>query len=404
MNATIELRIQVIAMLGFHSLLITVIRRCGCFQLHMKIQSKVLCCKIIVPSHWILWWRLGCMPSGLKTTKRNRIWHTAWSRWEGLRWSGGGQDWILQRETAHLDTEVEYTPCWCAMDWKSISKTEDPCWKIHWAWFFRRMEGSSVPTSMFLNSFGRHRGLQQWVSTTVRLMATRYFAGFCNFLIGKLKISTNACQWTSTESQIRRRRSNAQSTPVRTWKYKMPLALCTSPWISCAELSSCWPSPSFEVVAHEVFTNYFDIFSVYAEIGNDDCAEMQLKFQDSPNPSLFISTPNVGGSHLILTVPNHAVITHMLWKLDEQHPALTWAVRLGQNTARHSWLWNSGPTGWHNSMIDLHELLGVAHMRLLHCLESPPNITTLGVYQVVEYCVDYKKRHLEQSNIMQSDG
>jgi len=32
---------------------------------------------------------------------------------------------------------------------------------------------------------------------------------------------------------------------------------------------------------------------MYAEMGNDERTEMQLKFQDSPNPSVFITTASV---------------------------------------------------------------------------------------------------------------
>jgi len=48
---------------------------------------------------------------------------------------------------------------------------------------------------------------------------------------------------------------------------------------------------------------------MYAEMGNDECTEMQLKFQDSQNPSVFITTPKVDGTGLNLTAAKHAVIT-----------------------------------------------------------------------------------------------
>ena len=34
-----------------------------------------------------------------------------------------------------------------------------------------------------------------------------------------------------------------------------------------------------------LFADHLDVFYMYAEIGNDERTEMQLKFQDSPNPS-----------------------------------------------------------------------------------------------------------------------
>jgi len=47
---------------------------------------------------------------------------------------------------------------------------------------------------------------------------------------------------------------------------------------------------------------------MYSEMGHDECIQMQLKFQDSPNPSVFVTTPKVGGTGLNLTAANHAVI------------------------------------------------------------------------------------------------
>jgi len=42
------------------------------------------------------------------------------------------------------------------------------------------------------------------------------------------------------------------------------------------------------------FADHVDIFHMFAEMGNDERTEMQLKFQDSGNPSVFITTPKVG--------------------------------------------------------------------------------------------------------------
>jgi SNF2 family DNA or RNA helicase len=70
---------------------------------------------------------------------------------------------------------------------------------------------------------------------------------------------------------------------------------------------------------------------MFAEMGNNECTEMQFKFQDSPNPSVCLTTPKVGGTGLNLTAANHAVITQKFWVLNEQHQAFAWVVRLGQN-------------------------------------------------------------------------
>jgi hypothetical protein len=64
-----------------------------------------------------------------------------------------------------------------------------------------------------------------------------------------------------------------------------------------------------------------DIFHMYAEMGNDERTEMQLKFQDSRNPSVFITTPKVGRTGLNLTTAYHAVITQKFWVLNAQRQA-----------------------------------------------------------------------------------
>jgi len=69
------------------------------------------------------------------------------------------------------------------------------------------------------------------------------------------------------------------------------------------------------------FADNVDIFHMYAKMGNDERTEMQLKFQDSQNPSVFITTPKVGGTGLNLTAANHAVITQKFWRLNEQQQA-----------------------------------------------------------------------------------
>ena len=70
---------------------------------------------------------------------------------------------------------------------------------------------------------------------------------------------------------------------------------------------------------------------MYAEMDNDERTEMQLQFQDSRNPSVFITTPKVGRTDLHLTAANHAVITQKFWVLNEQRQTFTRVVQLGQN-------------------------------------------------------------------------
>jgi len=43
------------------------------------------------------------------------------------------------------------------------------------------------------------------------------------------------------------------------------------------------------------FANDIDIVQMYIVICNNYCAEMRLKFQNSPNSSILVTTPEVGG-------------------------------------------------------------------------------------------------------------
>jgi hypothetical protein len=68
------------------------------------------------------------------------------------------------------------------------------------------------------------------------------------------------------------------------------------------------------------FEDHFDIFYMYAEMGNNEWTEMQLKFQDSPNPSVIVTTPSQGGRGINLPAPNHPVITQKrrVWNMQCQ--------------------------------------------------------------------------------------
>jgi len=143
----------------------------------------------------------------------------------------------------------------------------------------------------------------------------------------------------------------------------------------------------------KLFADHVDTFYMYAEMGNDECTEMQLKFQDSPNPSVFVTSPNpsvfvttpkVGGPGRNLTAANHAVITQKFWVSNEQRQAFARVVRLGQNRVPHTWLLNTAPGGYDNRVSDLHRLSGGAQMKVLHGLMSRPNITTPMIYQILE--------------------
>jgi len=151
------------------------------------------------------------------------------------------------------------------------------------------------------------------------------------------------------------------------------------------------------------FADNVDIFHMYAEIGNDECTEMQLQFQDSRNPSVFVTTPKVGGTGLNPTAADHVVITPKFWVLNRQRQPFARVVRLGQNRVPHTWLLNTGPGGYNNRASDLHQHSGVVQMRVLHGIMSQLNITTSMIYRILEACVDHTKQVAENRDTLQSD-
>ena len=151
------------------------------------------------------------------------------------------------------------------------------------------------------------------------------------------------------------------------------------------------------------FVDNVDIFQMYAEMGNDERTDIQLRFQDSRNPSEFVTTPKVGGTGLNPTAANHAVITQKLWVLNEQRQAFARVVRLGQNRVPHTWLLNTGPGGYDNRASNFRQLSGVAQMRVLHGLMSRPNITPSMISRILESREDHTKQLTENEDTFQSD-
>jgi len=139
-------------------------------------------------------------------------------------------------------------------------------------------------------------------------------------------------------------------------------------------------------------------------MGNDEHTEMQLKFHDSPNPSMVVTTLKVGGTGLNLTAASHAVITQKFCVLNEQGQAFAQVVQLGQNRVLHTWLLNTVPGDYDNRTSDLHQLSGVAQMRVLHGLMSRLNITTSMIYHLLQSREDHTKLLTEHGDIMPSDG
>jgi len=131
-------------------------------------------------------------------------------------------------------------------------------------------------------------------------------------------------------------------------------------------------------------TKYFvdpvDIFHMYAEMGNDEYTQMWLKFQDSWNPSGFVTTPKLGGTGLTFIDANDSVMAQMFWVLNEQRQAFAQVVWLGQHRVPQTWHLNMSPGGYDNWASDLHQHSGVAQIKVLEGLMCRPNIMTMMIY------------------------
>jgi len=128
------------------------------------------------------------------------------------------------------------------------------------------------------------------------------------------------------------------------------------------------------------------------------------KQKGSSNSSVFVTTPKVGGTGLNLTAANHEVITQKFWVLNEQWQAFAWVVWLGRNRVPYTWLLNTGSKGYDNTVSDLHQLSGMAQMRVLHGPMNRLNITTTMIYQILECRPDHAKQLTEHGDFVVSHG
>jgi len=105
------------------------------------------------------------------------------------------------------------------------------------------------------------------------------------------------------------------------------------------------------------FVDHVDIFHMYAEMGIDELTEMQLKFQDSRNALVFITTPKVGGTGVHVTAANHGVITQKFSVLNKPWQPLAQGVHLGQKRGPHKWLLNRDRGAYDNWICNLPQSL-----------------------------------------------
>jgi hypothetical protein len=142
---------------------------------------------------------------------------------------------------------------------------------------------------------------------------------------------------------------------------------------------------------------------MYAELGNDEWAEMHLKFQDLRNPSVFVTTPNVGRTGLNITATHHVVIPQKFGVSNKQLLAFARVVWLVENRVPHTWLLDMGSGGYNYRTCDLCQYIGVAQMSVLHGLMSQPKIMTSIIYHILESRKDHTMRLTENGDTFQTD-
>ena len=64
---------------------------------------------------------------------------------------------------------------------------------------------------------------------------------------------------------------------------------------------------------------------------------------------------------------------------------------------------NTGPGGYDNRASDLHQLAGVAKMRVLHGLMSRPNIPTSMIHRILECRENHEKQLTEYGDVVPLD-
>jgi len=177
-------------------------------------------------------------------------------------------------------------------------------------------------------------------------MATWDLGGFADFLITEKNYSANAYQWTYGVSQTLWTQSIKWYASSHTREKSKCSPQCTS---------STTPGAIFVPHPHRIhysklqltkcLVNHVDNFLMYVQIGNNECTNMQLQFEDSRNPTVFITSSQVGGVGHCLTAGNHTVISQKFWVLNGQLQAIAQLIGFGQITVPDTWLLNMGPGG-----------------------------------------------------------
>jgi len=231
-----------------------------------------------------------------------------------------------------------------------------------------------------------------WIPGLILLFSNGWETHCCRRLSTNLRSILNMTRTTMKDLFLPEQDRNDKALTGATSPHKVVLL-----WPHCVQLHQLkWWLTKYSV-------NHVDIFHMYAEMSNDECTEMQLTFQDSQNPSVFVTTPWLVGTGLYLTAANHAVIMQKFSVFNEQQQEFAQVVRVGYNSIQLTCLLNMGPGGYDNCASDLHLHSRVVQERVLHGLLCQPNVTTQRIYQILESCEDHTIWLTENGDTLQSD-
>jgi len=380
-------------------------RWCSCFQMCLNIHRMILWWKSAAPRNFIPQSRVRCMLSGLKKKDAQQDaahWMIQIAKpWTIRRWSesklANGKPLVrIPKENAHpvhLEwTEGEQAKLKTLVEWYTSRGASGACRVHQWRLACLALElGVPEDRNDVSGQWYDEWPLDTWVdSPIVRWLRDK----FLPMLVNEPAEYPEPDEDEASNEALLLQHEIIKSTLPRAPPPQKGVPFCPLPG-QVHRLKS-WLT--------KFFADHVDIFYMYAEMGNDEHTEMQLKFQDSPNPSGFVITPKVGGTGPNLTAANHAVLTQKFWVLNKQRQAFAWVVRLGHNRVPHTWLLNTGPGGYDNRASDLHQLYGAAQMKLLHGLMSQQKITTSMIYQILECREDHTKKPTPQRGFVASDG
>jgi len=188
----------------------------------------------------------------------------------------------------------------------------------------------------------------------------------------------------------------------------MHLAQCTSCSTGGSILSTARPNSTFQVVAKKMVSRSVGYF---LHVCGNGQRLVQRNATQIPRITKSLCIHNYTKSawekpesHSSKPCCNDSEV----WGIEWAAPGICTGCPTGENRVPHivphTWLLNTWPSGYDNRASDIHQLSGVAQMRVLHGLMSRLNITMSMIYCILECRKDYTPQVIEHGGVLPSDG